>query len=79
MHKQLAQGESSERGSWTPLILVSIQVERPTRAYLQDLHLEFSHFDELKTQKVKLSIFNSSGNASFKERKKRLYLKKVKL
>jgi hypothetical protein len=54
-------------------------VERPTRAYLQDLHLEFSHFDELKTQKVKLSIFNSSGNASFKERKKRLYLKKVKL
>lgn len=73
------QGESSERGSWTPLISVSIQVERPTRAKFQDLHLEFSHFDELKTQKVKLSIFNSSGNTSFEKREKTFYLKKVKL
>lgn len=41
LHKQLVQGESSERGSLTPLISVPIQVERPIRAKLQDLYLKF--------------------------------------
>lgn len=45
LHKQLVQGESSERGSLTPLISVPTQAERPTRAKLQDLHLEFPPFD----------------------------------